>query len=126
METKRTIAFAIDFLIASLIQAVLMITFILPRIITKQIDIGNIPLAVIVITYISMLYMIFRDCFGNKSIGKRIMKLKIVTVETMKEASWPKRLIRNVTWIFGPIEIIYFLIKKERISDQLSKTKVIA
>ncbi len=126
MENKRIFAFAIDFLITSLIQAVLMISLIMSKIITNQLDISTIPFAILGITYISMLYMIFRDCFGSKSIGKRILKLKIVSIETQEQAALVKRFVRNITWILGPLEIIYYLLTKKRLGDHISKTKVIS
>ena len=125
MENKRIIAFIIDFFITSIIQSFLIILFVMTNIISQQIDIPTISIRVLVITYISLLYMIIKDCIGLKSIGKRIMKLKIIDVETKQWASFYQRLFRNITWLLGPIEIIYYLFYKKRLGDLIAKTEIL-
>ena len=125
MENKRVIAFIIDFFITSIIQSFLIILFVMTNIISQQIDIPTISIRVLVITYISLLYMIIKDCIGLKSIGKRIMKLKIIDVETKQWASFYQRLFRNITWLLGPIEIIYYLFYKKRLGDLIAKTEIL-
>ena len=61
----------------------------------------------------------------HKSIGKRILKLKIIDKNTGSEANFVKRLIRNITWLLGPTEIVVYLICKERLGDKIAGTHVI-
>lgn len=55
---------------------------------------------------------IFKDIFGP-SVGKRILKLKIVNVKDGSRASLWKRLIRNVFLIYPIIDIITMIVRKD-------------
>ena len=72
-----------------------------------------------------MLYLVIRDVIGKKSIGKRIMKLKIINKNSGKDADFIKRLVRNITWLLSWIEIIAFFAAKERIGDRIAGTTVV-
>jgi uncharacterized RDD family membrane protein YckC len=72
-----------------------------------------------------MIYLIVRDIIGKRSIGKRVFKLKIINKSNGNEASILKRFVRNITWILGPIDIIVFLISKERFGDKIAGTDII-
>lgn len=124
MENKRIIAFFIDFIIASIIQSILMGIFVIRKVLFENIEVSNIFLTVFIISYVSMMYMVFRDCIGIKSIGKRIMKINIIDKKTHNNASYKQRLFRNITWLLGPIELIYYLLKNERLGDLIAKTEV--
>ena len=85
----------------------------------------NIMLRQLAITYCSVFYLIIRDIIGRKSIGKRMMKINILNQKDGNESNFLKRIVRNITWLLGPVEIIVFLIKKERIGDIIAGTKVV-
>lgn len=127
MSAKRIIAVIIDLVIVGLIQFVLMVLFLIkPMMDHSLIAEGfNVMIRQLVITYGSMGFFIIRDIIGKKSLGKIIMKLKIINKSDGQETTLLKRLLRNLTWILGPIDIIFYLITKERMGDQLVKTNVV-
>ena len=124
MDKKRVIAFVIDYLVCCLIQAVLMGILIFRAISRSEASGDDIFTLNLVITLISSLFLIFRDCFGNKSIGKRIMKLNVVDSENESSVGFARRLLRNITWLLGPIEVICFIFSGKRIGDMLARTTV--
>jgi len=126
MNDKRVIAGVIDFIITSVIQSVLFSVFIVrPLLETGVDDLSVVFGRNLIITYCSLLFLIVRDVLGKKSIGKIIMKLKIINKNDGNESDFSKRLIRNLSWLLGPIDIIIFLITKERIGDKIAGTTVI-
>jgi uncharacterized RDD family membrane protein YckC len=126
MSEKRIFAWLIDFFITGLIQTVLMVLFLimpLMGMISDEITF-NVMTRILTITYCSMSFMILRDIIGKKSIGKMVMKLKIVNKNDGNESNPFKRFIRNITWLLGPIEIFVFLFTKERIGDKIAGTDI--
>jgi uncharacterized RDD family membrane protein YckC len=124
MKNKRFIAGAIDFFIVAIIQSILMSFFIMKPLIEQQIEVNQVMILNLQITLISMSYLIFRDIFGKRSIGKRFLKLKIVDIKTNDTANFMSRLLRNITWLLGPVEIIVLLASGKRIGDKIAKTKI--
>ena len=121
---KRFYAFIVDYFITATIQGVLMMILIINS--SNQDNDSSIFLInTMFITFISVSYLIFRDVIGNRSVGKKIFKLEIIDKKTKVRASFLKRIIRNITWLLGPIEIFYFIIKKNRIGDKVADTIVI-
>ena len=127
MESKRVGAFVIDFIIVGIIQSILMMVFLIMPLLNNSGNGNNINIIVrqLSITYCSMFFLVIKDIIGKKSIGKKILKLKIVDKDTGNESSIGKRLLRNLTWFLGPIDIIVYLITKERFGDIIFKTKVV-
>jgi len=127
MDTKRTIAGIIDFFITCTIQIILMALFLFKPLFEMGGDVENFNIMIrnMIITYSSLSYLIFRDILGKRSIGKIIMKLKIVNKNDGNDSNIPKRIIRNISWFLGFIDIIFYLIKKERIGDKVAGTKVV-
>jgi uncharacterized RDD family membrane protein YckC len=124
MRNKRFIAGAIDFLIAAIIQSILMLIFIMRPLVTQQIDMNRVIVLNLIITLVSMSYLIIRDILGSRSIGKKILKLKILDIKTGNSANWAARLIRNITWLLGPLEIVLILVTGNRMGDIIAQTKV--
>ena len=124
MKNKRFIAGAIDFFIAAIIQSILMFFFIMKPLVAQQIEANQVIILNLQITLISMLYLIVRDILGKRSIGKRIFKMKIVDTKSNETANFMARLLRNITWLLGPIEIIVLLASGKRIGDIIAKTKI--
>jgi uncharacterized RDD family membrane protein YckC len=127
MNNKRIYAGIIDFLIACVIQTVLMGLFFIKPLLNNMgdVDIFNIMARQLIISYCSIMYLVIRDIIGKKSIGKRIFKLKIVNKLDNNETNFLKRLLRNITWLLPPIDIIIFLISKERLGDKIFGTNVV-
>jgi uncharacterized RDD family membrane protein YckC len=66
-----------------------------------------------------------KDIFLGRSPAKRILKLQVVDVKTNKPANPIRCLIRNITVILWPIEVIVALINNERrIGDFIAGTKL--
>lgn len=127
MNTKRIIAGFIDLLITCIIQGILFSLLFIKPMLEFGYN-GNIFDAItgcLIITYCSMSFMIIRDIIGKRSVGKVIMKLEIVNKNDKKESNILRRLLRNITWLFGPLDILVFLITQERIGDKIAKTNVI-
>ena len=128
MNNKRIYAGIIDYFIACVIQTVLMGLFLIRPLLLNNMDttnIFNVMTRTFVITCCSWSYLIIRDIIGKKSIGKRIFKLKIINKYDNSETNFIKRFLRNITWLLGPIDIIIFLISKERLGDKIIGTNVV-
>jgi len=127
MNNKRIYAGIVDFLIACLIQTILMGLFFIRPLLNNTGDINtfNIMVRMFTISYCSMMYLVIRDIIGKKSIGKRIFKLKIVNKCDNSETNFLKRLLRNVTWLLTWVDIVVFLISKERLGDKIFGTTVV-
>jgi uncharacterized RDD family membrane protein YckC len=126
MDTKRIIAGFIDYVITCLIQAILLVLFlIMPLIGLENSEITfNVMVRGLVITYCSMFFFFFLDILGKRSIGKMFMKLKIINKNDGNESNLLRRFLRNITWLLGAFEIIVFLIMKERIGDKIAGTDI--
>jgi len=127
MDLKRIIAGLIDFFISSTLQAVFMMLFLIRPFffLESKGEMYNVVILALIATFCALVYMLVRDIIGEKSIGKLIMKLKIINKNNEAEAVFSKRLLRNLTWLLGPCEFLVFLITKERLGDKIAGTKVI-
>lgn len=68
-----------------------------------------------------------KDMFLGRSPAKRIFKLQIVNIKTHRPANPLRCLVRNITMILFPIEVIAELINNERrIGDFIAGTKLTA
>lgn len=68
-----------------------------------------------------------KDIFSGRSLAKRIFKLQIVDVKTNRPANPLRCLVRNITIVVWPIEVIVGLINNERrIGDFIAGTKLTA
>ncbi len=115
--TKRVLAFIIDLLFLGFLSGLL-------GLITDKID--SLFFLSDYIFYIVIIMFLLRDIFFiNGSLGKRIIKLKIVNYPDQSQVKWIKRIFRNVTTIIWPIEGVILLIAKKRIGDMIVKTDVI-
>lgn len=115
---KRIIATVIDFYI---------ITFSSSLFITV-ITIGKLSFNAVTISayfVVFVLSAIFKDyIFKDASIGKKIMKIRLVS-ENGEYVTFEMRLLRAVTLIFVPIELIMIITKNKRLGDYLAHTQVI-
>ena len=71
-----------------------------------------------------MFIYFFKDVINGQSIGKRIMKIKVVDLNCNKPSLF-NLIIRNITILIWPVEAIFVLLDKERLGDRLAKTKVV-
>lgn len=65
-----------------------------------------------------MFICFFKDVINGQSIGKRIMKIKVVDLNGNK-ASLFNLIIRNITIFIWPVEALLVLLNKERLGDRL-------
>jgi uncharacterized RDD family membrane protein YckC len=67
-----------------------------------------------------------KDCINGRSIAKRILKLQIIDLNSGQVARPLKCLVRNLTSIIWPIEIIMTMIDpSRRLGDRLAGTQVV-
>ncbi len=119
VKVQRIVAAYIDFMLICLISSLL----------TYFISFNEEQLSVFsaMVYFISFFLMyIFRDCvFKNASVGKKIMKLKVIS-DTTQEAMWKTALKRNaLLFLLSPIEVLLVIIYNERIGDKIAHTTVI-
>lgn len=130
---KRIYALIIDFLIISV-----FITFISGFINLDSYKVGSLPLLnrEWVVNYsiqflIIMLYYLLFDCFsGGLSLGKKIMKLKIIKYDNTSP-SLLEKVLRTILksfllfTIFSPLLITYYIFKKDVFYDRILKNNLV-
>ncbi len=124
MLKKRIAAFLLDFLIIIICNSILQYLFIFPLMRQENPLIALIDSRKILILLISLILLIFRDIIGTRSIGKKILDLNILDLETNKVASFSKRFLRNITLPIAPIEILLLVLGKQSIGEYLSNTAI--
>lgn len=69
--------------------------------------------------------LLFKDITGN-SIGKRVMRLKLVSTNG-KNLTWKRLILRNIFYLFFMFDVILLAINANsgRIGDYMAKTKVV-
>lgn len=128
MDSKRLAAILIDLVITALINNIpFFFLIILPSMKDNGLkDPTELMSRALIASMIAMLYLIFRDLPSGGSIGKMVMKLKVVDAETKAPVSAGRRILRNIPWLLNWIEIFAFIITRKRIGDRIAKTDVIA
>ena len=76
---------------------------------------------------IALLYLLFQDALNGRSIGKRLMKIRVVDSKSGLPCKWWQSFLRNLSLpILSVIDCIFILgEKKQRLGDKLSKTLVV-
>lgn len=115
MNFKRIFSIVIDFYITMFIG--LSIFFIVTKTFNIQ---SNLLCDVLMIILFSLKDLPFKE----GSIGKIVCKLKLSTIDN-KEVSNIFKILRNLTVIIWPIELLLLIIFNKRIGDMLYKTKVL-
>lgn len=119
MLGKRILAILIDY-------AIVIFVFVLFG--AAELFIGSLNEMLALMYYILIIPCIFllviKDVVNGRSIGKRLMKLKVVTTSDSKFYAW-RLMLRNTTLIIWPIEIILLLQNKKRLGDIFAKTDVV-
>ncbi|WP_410795643.1 RDD family protein [Parabacteroides sp. FAFU027] len=115
MRRKRFLAAIIDFAIILLIGQLLML-----------LNLTHINYVTNIIFSLIFTLIICKDNMNGQSVGKYLMRIQIVDLQTDIEALNIKTMIRNIFLCLWPIEVIFFLIKPDRrLGDYVSKTKLI-
>lgn len=128
---KRLISAFIDNFIATIISGLLFAVFI----VSYSNNFQHFDLIVIksrdgfklfyMTSIISQITIIFKDTVNGRSIGKMMNGLEVVSKNQNKPITYLQLLLRNITFLILPIDIIYYFIKKERIGDIIANTKVV-
>ena len=126
MDSKRIGAFIIDFIIIALIYDIPFFIFVMIPILQGNNNATVIMPRAFLCVFFAYFLLVFKDAFKNGSFGKKIMKLKIIDLETKEDASLGKRILRNITWILSWMEFIVYLTSNKRIGDILAKTDVVS
>jgi len=78
--------------------------------------------------YVSFGFSIYinKDAFNGRSIGKRICGLQIVDRKTNEVASSLKCMVRNITFLVWPLEVIILLVtRNRRLGDFIMNTEIV-
>lgn len=125
MNTKRISAGIIDLLISAIVQGLLVSVFVILPMINGVLEPAQVVQRMLILTICSMSYLIFRDSLFKRSIGKRVLKLKLQQVDSKSEATFGQRFVRNIFWLLGPVEMIFYLIKGTTLGEKVSKTRIL-
>ena len=123
---KRSAAGLIDLHITIAIKLILGYLFVVKPLIAQEIGFNlQIIILNVKIILIALIYMVIRDLFGGRSVGKRILKLKVVDANSGEKATPLALFLRNTTWLLGPVEAIVLVTTDTRLGDRIAKTKVV-
>lgn len=118
INARRIIAAVIDFYIICFIVTVISYTLVF---LTMYISFHSFVVCFI-LTYVLIL---FRDnIFGNASIGKKLLKIKVVKVNGEK-INLITSLKRNILFFLWPVEILLIITDNKRLGDMWAKTIVV-
>ena len=125
MKLKRIIAMFIDWNLSGIPALIYSLFFLsLVNLFPQAVGFAVIPFPFFVISL--PLIFVYRDViFRGQSIGKRILKLKIVDLETRDLPLQSKLIRRNVFFFILPVEIILIIIKNQTIGDMITNTTII-
>lgn len=116
MKKERFLAFIIDAIIVTLFTILIynILLYYHVKIITPMVCI------------IGWAILICKDCFNGVSIGKRIMGIQIIDIQTQQIASPQKCVIRNLFYFLSFIDVIVMFAssKNLRLGDLATHTKV--
>ena len=66
-----------------------------------------------------------KDIIGPRSLGKRLLTLQIINEGDIQEASPPRCVVRNVTLLICPIELLIAMLNpSRRLGDRLAGTRL--
>lgn len=121
---KRILSFVIDIII---FMGIFLIINIIPFYDDYIMSSNNFDRRYYIVYSISLLAIfiafIAKDAVGGQSIGKRIMKIKVISIKGTYLSAW-RLLIRNLTFFIWPIEALLMFADKKRLGDRIAGTDV--
>jgi len=114
---KRVLAYLVDMLSAIILVLILGIVF-------SKITLNGANLAPLFF----FIYYFFKDAMANgQSIGKRILKIKVVNVNTKNYCTLSQSFIRNVCHLLSIFDWVFIFIDKDkrRLGDKAANTIVL-
>lgn len=125
----RFILMGVDYFIVSFISIIVVIPFFIISLINKKnlLDTNSIYFWLRSLSMMIAYSIIMnKDIFDSRSPGKRIFKYQVLHNKTNLPASPIQCLLRNLTFIFWPIECLAILINpNRRLGDFIANTKVV-
>ncbi len=123
IRLRRCLAWAIDWNIYGIVVLILSgITFAISRVTGVE------ALGLLIIPIFLMWFVLFirRDVtWGSRSIGKRIMKLRVIDRNTGVDASKKQRSVRGRALFIVVIDVLFLLISGYSLGDRFGKTAVV-
>jgi uncharacterized RDD family membrane protein YckC len=73
-----------------------------------------------------MVYVVFKDGFNGQSLGKRLLRIKVLEKQSGEPCSLPKSLIRNILHSMGIVDWVFVLGReRRRLGDLAANTCVV-
>ncbi len=117
INVKRMIAAIIDFFAIAMAAMIFVGVF-------TALKIDRTVLDIVYSAFLALL-VLFKDfVFKNASFGKKLLQLKIVKTDGTKPR-FIDLLLRTLTLVIFPVEIILVLVRNKRLGDALAKTAVV-
>lgn len=117
INVKRMIAAIIDFFAIAMAAMIFVGVF-------TALKIDRTVLGIVYSAFLALL-VLFKDfVFKNASFGKKLLQLKIVKTDGTKPR-FIDLLLRTLTLVIFPVEIILVLVRNKRLGDALAKTAVV-
>jgi uncharacterized RDD family membrane protein YckC len=78
-------------------------------------------------TLIFILYLLFKDGFGGQSIGKRLLRIGVISETSRRPCTLFQSLVRNASIVlFSAIDLVFIMDQsKRRLGDRLAGTVVV-
>ena len=139
---KRIVAYLIDSILGGIVSVALLVVVMVAFWVVSMIGVLAQSMAIVILSSIGMfvavfvllipmlVYVLVRDgLFGGRSVGKKLMGLRVVNVKANRPCSIKDSILRNVTLlipILGFIELLMPLVDAEglRFGDKIARTKV--
>jgi uncharacterized RDD family membrane protein YckC len=116
-RTRRLFAFAID------VWGVLIVLLVVLLPLRLLI---SLPLYMDVVTIAWLIYFLLRDSIPGQSLGKRLLGLRAIQVDSERSCTWPKSLLRNLLHLFFVLDALFILgSRRMRLGDMLAGTIVV-
>ncbi len=105
----------------------MIVFFIIQTFLNPEVEYLPNYLLVMMIPWLVMLFLILnKDIASGKSAGKRTFGFKVIDYKTEQGASQMQCMLRNITMIIWPLEVLMILITPQRrIGDLVANTRVI-
>lgn len=118
MEFKRFLAFVVDAFMALLLFVPISIILVL-----LDVDVSTTTLP-----WLVWGVLFCKDCFGGRSIGKRLLGYRVVNNKSQEVANPFKCILRNLTYLLGLIDVAFMFYNKggRRLGDYIANTNVVS
>ena len=123
---KRALAYIIDML------AIYLVTMILAILILPAIDVQGggereLRIAGRIINFCGILMLLLKDSFSGKSLGKKVLGIRVVDAQTNRPIGPGKSILRNLILLVPVMPLVeaFVLMQGQRLGDRIAKTRVV-